>query len=199
LLFSVVALLFGAPAGNAALLTKELTHVMFEDGGSATGSLVLDTTLNQVKQFDIRTTPGSSIDSVFEYRSDTARIAAQSNRPGGGWPNCFLQLVSLPEEAGSVSHELFLTFSSPLTAEQPSAILYHGGLGTSSYEHEFLGQHLQELRSVIGPQVVSLTSVPEPSQLMWLAVSIALMCWRFRPYQFLKGAKGSLDTMVASR
>jgi hypothetical protein len=45
LLISVVTLVFGAPASNAALLTKELAHVTFADGGSATGSLVLDTKL----------------------------------------------------------------------------------------------------------------------------------------------------------
>jgi hypothetical protein len=172
---SVVALLFGTPASDAALLTKELTRVHFEDGGSATGFLMFDSTSNQVEQFDIRTTLGSSIESAFEYRSDTARIAGQSNVPGGGWPNSFLQLVSLPQNDGSASRQLLLAFSTPLLAGESSSILYESGLGRNSYERQFIGQHLQNLRVVSGPELLGRAAVPETSESLWLALGVGVL------------------------
>ena len=170
----LVVLLFAASASKAALFTKELNNVEFEDGGMATGFVVLDTALNRISDFDIRTTSGTDIDSSFEYRLVTARIAGQSNGPGSGWPDSFVQLVSLPGQDGDANCELFLTFSGPLTGTTASTILHEGGLGTSSYEREFLGEHLQELRSVHGPALMNLPAVPEPSLLVWLAPSLSL-------------------------
>jgi len=170
----LVVLLFAASASNAALFTKELNNVEFEDGGMATGFVVLDTTLNRISDFDIRTTSGTDIDSSFEYRLDTARIAGQSNGPGSGWPDSFVQLVSLPGQDAAANRELFLTFSGPLTGATASSILHEGGLGTSSYEHESLGEHLQKLRNVHGSALITLPAVPEPSPLVWLVAILSL-------------------------
>jgi hypothetical protein len=65
---------------NADLIDWTLTGVTFADGGTASGSFVLNTTTDTITSFDITTSAGTTILSSQEY--DASNSFATAN-PGG--------------------------------------------------------------------------------------------------------------------
>jgi len=169
-------LLANVLVAQGALVDWDLTDVTFDDGATATGTFVLDTDLNQVTDFDISTTAGTTITTPFQYTPETARITLQSNEPGGsGWPQVFVQFDSLDDVIPGGNRELLLTFTSQLIpGPTPIAIAFSGGLGASS-ESELIGQHGGGTRLITGPEPRVVDPIPEPSEVGALAVGLAMM------------------------
>jgi len=159
------ALLSAASIANGGELTKELSQVTFDDGGTASGFLTLDTDSRLITDFDIVTTSGSTISTSFDYLPTTAHIGDQSNAAGS--PS-FVQLLSL---AGG--RELFLAFSEPFSLEQTSFILYTSSQGEASFERQTIDPQLEEIRWVAGPQVAP-SVIPESSQMTFVLPGIIL-------------------------
>jgi len=178
-------LLATASASHANVVSWELVNLSFDDGATAHGRFTLDTVLNQITDFDIFTSAGATgIDTAFQYTPATARITQQSNVAGGsGWPDVFMQLNSLDGIIPGATRELFLAFSQQLVLGGTATVLHDGTLGRTSYEHLSGGEVNQHQRFVVGPGVVDPPIVPEPAQMTWLAIGLAVLvgvAWRQR-------------------
>lgn len=160
-------------AAHASLVSWEIVNLNFDDGASAHGRFTLDLDSNSITDFDIFTTASGTLPTAFEYTPSTARITGQSNLPGGsGVPDVYLQLDSLQDVIPGGTRELLLSFSSQLVIGGTASILYEGTLGRSSYELQTGGEGGQVTRLVTGPGVVDPPIVPEPAEVMFLAMGL---------------------------
>jgi hypothetical protein len=171
----IAALIFVAPATHANVLSWEIVNLTFDDGATANGRFTLDTTSNLITDFDITTSAGGTLTTLFEYTPSTARITGQNNAPGSGWPSDFLQLDSLSGAIPGATRELFLAFSGPLVPGGTATILYEGTLGRTSYEKQLGGEGSGPQRFVSGPGVVDPPVAPEPMQVTFLVLGAAFL------------------------
>lgn len=137
---------------NATVIDWTLQNVVFNDGGTATGTFSTDSTTGDVLDFNITTTSGTKLSGTI-YDGTVAQVF--NNR----WaPDSF----DLTDEGAHVYLEL--AFSSPLT--QPGADPFASG--SPSYECN----NCSPARIAVSGEAVSASSVPEPATLPLLSMGL---------------------------
>jgi hypothetical protein len=137
-------------AGHAsANIMYSFSGATFSDGGTLTGTFTTNDARNSLVTFDVTTSGGSLMG--FHYTPATA-----------------ISFSSLPAilvlETSTLTHLIQVTFSGLTAAGAPITI---GAL--ASFEQDPSGTHRQ---IVAGAAVASTTSVPEPSTLALVSISV---------------------------
>lgn len=133
----------------SANIVYTFSGVTLSDGGTLTGTFTTNNAINSLVDYDITTSGGSG----FHYTTVTAPISFSS-----------LPTILVVETA-SLSHLLQVTFNGGLTALGAPILI---GM-FDSFEQDPSGAHRQ---IVAGAAIVRPTTVPEPSTIALVSISV---------------------------
>ena len=193
----VAVLATAASMSHAALVTWTLHDVVFEDGGTATGSFVVNTAINEklvffqvtpIISFDLTTTAGThpvrgSQFSGAEYKSALGALGYYANSLLSNRQDLALAVVGIPDIAGHTfecfvrfpcASNLELAFLSPLIATTGTVFL-EGTASDSSASGEEVSVGAYPVNRLIVSGSASAVAVPEPNGLAVIALGLLLL------------------------